>query len=376
MSELFIGLISGTSMDAVDAALVDFSAVSPQLLATHSHPLPATLRGSLAELISSDTGNTLKRLGALDAELGELFAQAAIDLLGEAATDNPTVRAIGSHGQTVWHQPDGPYPFSLQIGDPNIIAARTGITTVADFRRRDMALRGQGAPLVPAFHAQIFRSATEERAVVNIGGIANITVLPADNAQPVTGFDCGPGNVLMDIWAQRCLDKPYDFDGQFALSGSVNWTLLNRLLQDAYFLRAPPKSTGREYFNSRWLNEILEETGSSLPANDVQSTLAWFTARGISDALLRHAPTTERVLLCGGGIHNAAVIRALQSALPGINIDSTSQYGLDPDWVEAVTFAWLARQTLAGRAGNLPSVTGATQSAILGGIYSGAIRWP
>jgi anhydro-N-acetylmuramic acid kinase len=280
------------------------------------------------------------------------------------------VRAIGSHGQTVRHEPDGDHPFSVQIGDPNVIAEITGITTIADFRRRDIAAGGQGAPLVPAFHAAVLRSSDEDRVALNIGGMANITVLPRDPAQAVTGFDTGPGNVLMDAWAARHLGTPLDSEGRWAGSAPRDEALLAVLLSDEYFQRQPPKSTGREHFNMTWLEARLAQLGTAPEPAQVQASLAALTALSCAAAIQRYAPRTQQVLVCGGGVHNVTLLQQLTDALPGVRVASTQTQGLDPDWVEALAFAWLAQQTLAGKPGNLPSVTGARAPVVLGGIYS------
>ncbi|MFA7386524.1 MAG: anhydro-N-acetylmuramic acid kinase, partial [Thiohalobacteraceae bacterium] len=277
------------------------------------------------------------------------------------------IRAIGSHGQTVRHRPDGPSPFTLQIADPNIIAERSGITTVADFRRRDMAAGGQAAPLVPAFHAACFRNIEEDRAVLNLGGIANLTILPADPQHPITGFDTGPANVLMDGWIAGHNGKTFDADGAWAASGQTIPTLLKRFLSDSFLHAPPPKSTGRERFNANWLE--LQLGDESFAAVDVQATLADFTAQSVAAALKSWAPATRRLLVCGGGAHNGHLLSILRTLLTGVEIESTAAQGLDPDWVEAAAFAWMAKETLAGRPSNSPSVTGAHGATILGGVY-------
>lgn len=366
MGELYLGLMSGTSMDGIDAALVDF-ATAPRVTAGITCAMPAAVRERLAE-ISTAHSISFDKLGELDRHIGELFAAAANQVIRHAAIDKAHVRAIGSHGQTIRHRPDTNFPYTLQIGDPNTIAELTGLTTVADFRRRDIACGGQGAPLVPGFHATAFRAADEHRVVVNIGGIANITVLPADPAIPVTGFDTGPGNTLMDAWIKRHHGRPYDDGGQWAAAGDVNDALLSALHRDAYFDRAPPKSTGREYFNLAWLERKLSGF-QSVPAGDVQATLCELTARSVAEAIGRYAPDTTTVLVCGGGSHNESLIQRLRAALRGTTVVSTETYGIAPRWVEAAAFAWLAKQTLAGLPGNLPAVTGAHRPVILGGIY-------
>ena len=369
MADYYIGLISGTSMDGIDAALLDGGAEPPRGLHYHHHPYSASLRERLLNLAEDRSPFSLDDYGRLDSELGVQFARAALDLLEQARLPATQVRAIGSHGQTVRHRPGGPNPFSLQIGDPNRIATLTGITTVADFRRRDLALGGEGAPLVPAFHHACLRSGDEDRVVLNLGGIANITLLPADQDAPVTGFDTGPANVLLDAWCQRHRQQPYDADGAWAARGTVQEGLLDVLLRHAYLARPAPKSTGREEFSLAWLEEQLAELGTVPSAGDVQATLAEYSARTVAAAIHLHARATRRVLVCGGGAHNGDLLQRLQALLPETRVESTAMLGLDPDQVEALAFAWLARQTLEGRPGNLPKVTGATAPAVLGGIY-------
>lgn len=366
MRDYFIGLMSGTSSDGVDAALVDFTP-APHLHTSHFLPFAPALRAQILDFTTCHYhGDAIDELGRLDTELGQLFAVAALALISKAGITARDVRAIGSHGQTVRHRPDAPQPFTLQIADPNIIAARTGIVTVADFRRRDVALGGQGAPLVPAFHHAVFADHKEARAVVNIGGIANLTVLPASGGT-VSGFDTGPGNALMDLWSQENLHKPHDANGAFAASGRIDTGLLQELLADDYFSRLPPKSTGREYFNQAWLTEKLGRRKTA--AADVMATLCELTARSISNAVMQHAHGAKRVLLCGGGVHNAHLHKRLIEHLQGCTVVNTEVLGIPPDWVEAVAFAWLARETLAGRHGNLPVVTGAKHPAVLGAVY-------
>lgn len=370
MAQLYIGLISGTSMDAVDAALVDLEGF-PHLLASRSRPFDPILRKQLIAL-TDRAEVSVDELVHLDAALGHEFAAAALALLEEAQIDPREVRAIGSHGQTVRHLPTANPPGSLQVGDANIIAQTTGITTVADFRRRDIAAGGQGAPLVPPFHDAVLRTAGTERAVLNLGGIANITVLPGEPGRPVIGFDSGPGNTLMDRWARRHLKAPLDRDGQWAGSGRVDDKLLEIMLRDSYFERPPPKSTGTEYFNGHWLERALKRRGGRLLRKNVQATLCELTAATIAQAVHRHAPDAAELLVCGGGAHNLGLLFRLQMQLEEIRVRSTEDVGLPPDWVEAMAFAWLARRTVEGKPGNLPSVTGASQPVVLGGIYTGS----
>jgi anhydro-N-acetylmuramic acid kinase len=320
---------------------------------------------------------SLDELGQLDVELGRAFAEAASTLLHRSGIPAAKVRAIGSHGQTVRHGPIGDVPFTLQLGDPNTIAERTGILTVADFRRRDMAAGGQGAPLLPALHAALFRDPTRSRVVLNLGGIANITTLPADPAAPVRGFDTGPANCLLDAWATRHLQKPRDEGGQWAAEGQVDQDLLQHLLGDPYFALPPPKSTGRELFNLDWLQQQLaahcavREVAEPAPV-DVQATLMALSVRSVADAILAHGADANDVLVCGGGVHNSELMRLLGLALAPRWVTSTGALGVDPDYVEVTAFAWLAMQRLAGLPGNLPSVTGASGERVLGAVFAGA----
>ena len=367
--QYFIGLMSGTSMDGLDAALVDFSGDRPRLIEAIKHPIPESLRAELLALCQPGD-NEIDRLGSADVALGELFAEATMRLLAQAGIEARDITAIGSHGQTIRHRPE--QGFTLQIGDPNRIAQRTGITTVADFRRRDMAVGGQGAPLVPAFHASVFRLPDRNRVILNLGGMANITILPADPLQAVSGFDTGPANVLLDHWAQRHLEQPCDMDGTWAASGQVNEGLLTTLLADSFFAKAPPKSTGRERFNAAWLTEKLALSEHSLSPQDIQATLCELTAQSAAEAIIRHVPGVHEVLVCGGGAHNRQLIARLQARLSTLPVRSTDELGLPADWIEAMAFAWLAGETLAGREGNLAAVTGASQAVVLGAIYPGA----
>lgn len=368
MAQRYIGLLSGTSMDAIDTALVELEPL--QLLATHTVPMPAALRQQLFTLIERRT-TSLEDLGALDIRLGRLFAETVIELLAKAQTSAAEVQAIGSHGQTIYHWAHAPDPFTLQLGDPNTIAEITGITTVADFRRRDLAAGGQGAPLAPAFHAAFLSTPHHHRAVLNIGGMANISFLPTDSEKGVWGFDTGPGNALMDGWILRHLNKPLDRDGCWAASGQINEALLQHLLADPFFFLSPPKSTGREYFNMTWLDHILGKMGTELPPADVQATLCALTTTSIKLAVQNFSPQTEELLVCGGGANNKTLMEELQKLLTPCRVATTATYGIPPQWVEACAFAWLAKQTLEGHPGNLPEVTGARHPVILGAIYPG-----
>jgi anhydro-N-acetylmuramic acid kinase len=366
MAGLFIGLMSGTSMDGIDAALLDLSSSQPVILATHSHAYPARLHErlqaalQLKEALQAD-------LSALHREVGACFAAAANALLHESAIDPATVTAIGSHGQTIRHEPDIAQRYSLQIGNPDTIAAHTGIVVVADFRRADIEAGGQGAPLAPAFHRAVLAHPDEDRVALNLGGIANITTLPADTLAAVTGFDTGPASTLMDYWAQQHLNTSMDTGGQWAAGGQIDRTLLTKMLADSYFSAAPPKSTGREHFNADWLNRFI--AGLETPAQSIQTTLCELTARSIADAVHDFAEGTRRVIVCGGGAHNDYLMTRLQANLPDIAIDSSDAHGISPDWVEAAAFAWLAQRRLEEKAGNLPSVTGADRPVLLGNIH-------
>jgi anhydro-N-acetylmuramic acid kinase len=367
LSDLYIGLISGTSMDAIDAVLLEIGNKGCHLRATHSHPISRETLSDLRSIVDHPDHVSLDRLGQLDTRLGRDFAAAAGALLAASGMDRGNIRAIGSHGQTVFHAPGGRVPFTMQIGDPNIIASETGITTVADFRRRDVALGGQGAPLVPAFHQAIFGSSDEPRSACNIGGIANLTVMVP--GQPTSGFDTGPGNTLMDAWTRLKRGHPHDTNGQWAASSEPDEGLLARLLDYEYFSRSAPKSTGVEEFNLGWLQKRLDKVRDPLSAGTVQSTLCQLTAATIAGSLTRVCPEPGGLYLCGGGAHNATLRDRIAVRLPGWRIETTESLGIGVDWVEAAAFAWLASRTIAGLPGNIPEVTGATSATILGAIY-------
>jgi anhydro-N-acetylmuramic acid kinase len=366
MGDIYIGLISGTSMDGIDAALVNFEDSSLDVIQTHQHDYPVELQHQLSAVKLDATIRTYDDVSDLHRQVGECFRDAANALLAVAGIDRSTVAAIGSHGQTVRHEPNIENPYSLQIGDANIIAAGTGITTIADFRSADIALGGQGAPLAPAFHEWLFSDPDSTRVVLNLGGIANITVLHGDGAA-TTGFDTGPANTLLDAWIARHRSEPFDRDGQWAGQGSVNDDLLATLLADAYFAMPPPKSTGFEYFNLEWLDAAGVAAYDPV---DVQATLGAVTAATVAQAIQEHAPGTSDLFVCGGGVHNSELMRRLGAALPGTHVSSTASVGLDPDWVEAAAFAWLAMRTTMGLSGNLPSVTGAKHSTVLGSTFN------
>lgn len=362
-ANLYLGLISGTSADGIDAALVRFE---PRLdiLTAITFRYPETVRERIVALARSRASILLDDYGHLDVEIGSCFADAALALLREAGVAAASVAAIGSHGQTVCHRPNGAFPFTLQIGDPSVIAERTGITTVADFRRADVAAGGQGAPLLPALHAAVLADPAVPRAVLNLGGIANLTLLVP--GRDVLGFDTGPANCLLDAWAERHLGVARDDDGRWARGGKVDEGLLAECLDDPYFAAPPPKSTGREVFNLDWLDACVH---AGMAPQDVQATLLALSARSIADAVRTNAPSIREVYGCGGGVHNTTLMDELRAGLPGVKVDSTDALGLDPDFVEAAGFAWLARARLANEPGNLPSVTGARGPRVLGAIY-------
>src|SRR5690606_6544723 len=351
MTELYIGLISGTSVDGVDAVLCEIDDAHLRVLAAETLPYPPELRKRVVDLIDRPE-ISLAELGSLDVALGEHFAACALGIASRAGIAPSRIAAIGHHGQTVFHKPSPPEPFSLQLGDPNVVAARTGITTVADFRRLDVALGGQGAPPVPAFHAWRFGDASETRVVVNIGGIANVTVLAP--GRDVLGFDTGPGNTLLDRWIERTRGLPRDEGGEWGAGGRVHRDLLAALLDEPYFEAPPPKSTGREHFNVAWLAARLAAGGERPDDRDVQAPLAELTAATIAAAVARHAPGCARLIVCGGGAHNTDLLRRLERDA-GVPVETTERYGVGPDWVEGAAFAWLARARLEGRPGNIPS---------------------
>lgn len=369
--ELYIGLMSGTSIDGIDAALLRIDENSCELRATHAHNLPDNLRAQVAA-ISHPGNNEIERLGPLDRALGAEFGHAALALLEGAGVAASAVRAIGSHGQTIRHRPPSQghaasAAYTLQIADPNTIAETTGIITVADFRRRDMAACGEGAPLAPAFHEAAFAAAGARRAIVNIGGIANISAL--DGEALVAGFDCGPGNTLLDQWAQQHLGERYDADGAWAREGVVQQGLLDQLLGHPFFAQAGPRSTGKESFNLEWAGAALAGY-SKQAAQDVQATFLELTVRGIERGLAGSGIDCEEIYVCGGGAHNRFMLERLGQVLAPAHVATTEALGLPPDWVEAATFAWLARRTLYGLAGNAPVVTGAAGERVLGAIYA------
>lgn len=360
----YIGLMSGTSMDGIDAALVSFSEGRAELHATHTVSYPDEVRHRLHKL--SQNIGTPDEVGILDHQVGALFAQTARHLVDSPEARNLDIHGIGSHGQTIRHHPRGEAPFSLQIGDPNLIVEQTGVTTVADFRRRDMAAGGEGAPLVPAFHEAFFGDPEQERCIVNIGGIANISCLTRNSQHNIIGFDTGPGNALMDAWCLDQTGKPYDEDGHWAAEGRVNQALLSDMLSEAYFSQPAPKSTGKEKFNLSWIKTVINRHPGLSPS-DIQRTLLELTVISISKQL-PESPDLK-VYVCGGGIRNKLLLQELRRACTPFKVCSTAELGIDPQWVEAIAFGWLAKQTLDRQPGNLPAVTGASGRRILGAVY-------
>ena len=361
-SDLYIGIMSGTSMDAADAVLADFSGPLPRQIATTSVAIPSALKDTLIAL-NQPGESEIDRSQQAAIELVKLYGDVTKEALRTANLTATSIAAIGCHGLTIRHRPD--LGYTVQLNAPALLAELTNITVVADFRSRDVAAGGQGAPLVPAFHAAVFRSADKHRVVVNIGGIANLTNLLPSGA--VTGFDTGTGNILMDGWIARHLHRAYDQDGAWAATGHRQDALLARLLAHPYFARLAPKSTGRDDFHLSWLDQQL--SGSQYPPEDVQATLLEFTARTIADEIKRLGNGEKEVFLCGGGAQNSRLTRRLTALLPSDRLALTDELGIAAQSVEPIAFAWLARQTMLGLPGNLPDVTAARHSAILGAIY-------
>ncbi len=361
--EIYVGLMSGTSLDGVDAVLADFGGGKPRLIADAHLAFDAALRRELLAL-NVPGANEIHRAALAGNELAGKYAAAVAEVLASSKIPAAEVRAIGCHGQTVRHRPESGY--TTQLGNAALLAELTGIRVVADFRSRDVAAGGQGAPLAPAFHAAVFANATEDRVAINLGGIANLTFLPRHGN--VIGFDSGPGNCLLDLWAARHLGTPHDERGDWAAAGRAIPELLERMLQDPYFAAAPPKSTGRDLFNETWLQKRLK--GGEDP-QAVQATLLDLTARSLASAVARHCAGARRLIVCGGGAKNDALLRRLAELAAPAALETSEHHGFDPQLVEAMAFGWLAKQALDGRSGNLPSVTGARTTRVLGAIYPG-----
>lgn len=363
----YIGLMSGTSMDAIDTVLVKFENNTIDIIAYEQYPIDDDIRQAVRKLSAA---SSIDEISAYDFILGHLFADAVLKIISCVDIPAEKISAVGSHGQTILHLPDAEQPRTLQIGDANIIASKTGITTIADFRRMDMAAGGQGAPLAPAFHAHYFRPEKDERVILNIGGIANITLLTTAPDTGVIGFDTGPGNGLLDDWNRQIHGTGFDRDGSWAAGGNPDQELLSHFLNDPFFSLPPPKSTGRDYFNLGWLQHKLTQLGKTVSDTDIQTSLLHLSAQSIANAIREHASNCKEIFVCGGGIHNVHLMKCLKSLLPKTKIESTEIVGINPDAVEALTFAWLAKQRLEGKPGNLPSVTGARKNVLLGAIFS------
>nr|WP_124946131.1 anhydro-N-acetylmuramic acid kinase [Sulfurirhabdus autotrophica] len=357
----FVGLMSGTSLDGIDAVLVAFSDTASHLIQSVYHPYPEELRQQLLAL-HTPSDNELHTCAVVSSDLARRYASAVNELLFKCSISAKAVTAIGVHGQTIRHQPDAGY--TIQLNNPSLLTELTGITSIADFRSRDIAAGGQGAPLVPAFHAAMFQHPERHRVIVNIGGISNLTNLPLSGN--TIGFDCGPGNLLMDAWCLKHAGHPYDKNGDWAKSGVVISELLQKLLSHSFFQQLPPKSAGRENFNLPWLMQFL--SGNERP-EDVQATLLELTVKSIAEAISKHCSGAEEIYLCGGGARNGTLLSSMQKTLSIQHVAPTDELGVDADWLEAFAFAWLARQTSLGLAGNLPAVTGAKHPCILGAIY-------
>ncbi len=359
--EFYVGIMSGTSLDGIDAVLVDIGEGRSQMLSSFYSAYDDELKRELLAL-HTPSPDELHHAQIVANHLARLYAGAVKELLQKADTPCSKVRAIGCHGQTIRHRPEAGY--SLQLGNSALLAELTGITVVGDFRNRDIAAGGQGAPLVPAFHDKLLRHPGVHRVVVNIGGISNLTDLAP--GKPTLGFDCGPGNLLMDAWCSKHLGKAYDKDGAWASSGKVLTTALNGMLAEPYFRQMPPKSCGRDLFNLAWLQSKL--TGNEEPV-DVQATLLELTCQAISQSIAQHCARTQEIYLCGGGARNKALYQRLKQILSGCDVRLTDAAGIDADWMEAIAFAWLAREAMHGHSANLPAVTGARHPCILGAIY-------
>jgi anhydro-N-acetylmuramic acid kinase len=363
--EKYIGIMSGTSLDGVDIVLCEIDAEHCDLLASLEYPIPLELKTDILTMIEGKS--TLAAFGQIDHRLGLLFTQAVGALLIRENMDASSISAIGSHGQTLWHDPEAPYPFSMQLGDPNIITVKTGIPVVADFRRKDVALGGQGAPFAPAFHAFLFGGSEASVSIVNIGGMANITVIADTVNEKLIGYDTGCGNVLLDLWISEHKGKSYDKDGEWARSGTVDYTLLDLMMSDEYFKQSYPKSTGREKFNKIWLDDMIsrrdEQKGSPLHAQNIQRTLLELTALSISNELLRF--NRDVVLLCGGGAKNSFLVERLKILMPNVEVAIAQ----NADMIEAMAFAWLAYKRIHKEEVKLKDITGASDNAVLGGLY-------
>lgn len=367
----YIGLSSGTSMDGIDAALIEVEGASISLLRYLETPYSKSLKSTLDDVVAGSRGLSTAEYGYLETRVGREFAAAARALLDSSGVAPARVAAIGSHGQTLSHGPDGPIPYTLQVGDPNSIAALTGILTIADFRRMDVALGGQGAPLVPLFHHALFAFPAQARAVINIGGIGNVTLLPGERAEQVRAFDTGPGNTLLDQWIRHSKGESIDLNGHWAGTGALNQPLLEAFQRDPYFARKPPKSTGREDFHLNWILRTLEREGlQNLASEDVQRTLLELTCSTLIEALEKYLPDCCQIIVCGGGARNSGLMSRLGQLAAPIPVDTSDTFGIPANAIEAMAFAWLAHRRVQGLTGNLPAVTGASRAAQLGALYA------
>jgi anhydro-N-acetylmuramic acid kinase len=365
--EFYIGLMSGTSLDGIDIAIVDFSVKPPRILLSDTLPYTASMKSRIRNITLDETAS-IDSLCQLNIELGHIYATVVNESIKRANLYHTQILAIGNHGQTIRHCPAAVFPYTLQTGDPNTLAIETGITTVADFRGIDIALGGQGAPLAPAFHQSVFSSTNTDRAVINIGGIANVTYLPSKPNKKIIGFDTGPGNTLSDYWIGLHKNLAYDNGGEWARSGCVIDQLLAEIHhKEAFFKQKAPKSTGTDYFNSTWLSAFKI---NGYAPNDIQATLIELSALTISDSISTLPSTSIECFICGGGAQNALLIERIQKRLPQYLVQTTEQLGIDPNYVEAIAFAWLAKQRINNKPGNIPSATNAIRKGILGGIYS------
>lgn len=374
MTDYYIGLMSGTSVDSIDGALISFDGTNKIIVHhTHAITMPQDIKNQLLSL-STQPNISLENLGLLDNTLGQLFAECALNIIKQSKVSKNDIKAIGSHGQNIYHNPH--IQFTFQIGNPNIITQKTGIRTISDFRRADMAAGGQGAPLAPLFHHALFYSDTKNRVILNLGGIANITVLKPGLTYPLCGFDTGPANSLLDALCAKYFNQPYDKNGDISARGQIQSDLLAKLLQDDYFKKSPPKSTGKEYFNLNWLESSLDKNKNDLP-QDLLTTLTELTAKTITDAIKQVLETNfdnkynTEVYCCGGGVYNAYLISRIQHHLgQHIKVASTETLGLDPKWVEAALFAWLAKMRIEEKTLDLKHTTGSNQPVVLGAVYA------
>ncbi len=364
MSEYYIGLMSGTSVDAIDTVLMDFSKSNTHIASSYKQTIDASLRNEIQTLIADN--QIPKNYEKVDQAFALASCNAVKALLKQSAISASEIIAIGSHGQTVFHDPKGSPSISIQIGNPQQIANHTGIPTIGNFRKADIDAGGEGAPLACAYHAEILQSTSEDRVVLNLGGIANITKLPKDLSESIIGFDTGPANTLMDAWALKNINKPFDNNGNWAKSGKVNVNLLKEMLSDPYFEEAPPKSTGREHFNLDWLSTFTKKITKTTEPQDIQASLLALSVKSISNSIKNWCPETKNILLCGGGGSNKFFIEQLSKTLPSIQVQHTDEYGVPAKWMEAMAFAWLAKLHIENKPGNIPSVTGAREYAKLG----------